>query len=168
MQWQFAHDHRSKDGAWTQVEQQDTTQAMAVGDWVLWSLTDNSAVSGIDTNTFGVRVTAVGEDLSIRTAGVVFTLPESVSTSTNLAVAGRVKVFTIQTWGFIAASKINVTANIAAPYPLCMSGTIAEARQIVAGDMAGANASAALCGLGLTAGVGATGIEQLNTFVKCI
>jgi len=147
MQWTFAHDALAKDTCFLHVEQSDTTQTMARGDWLIWDATaDLAGLNNVNTN--GVRVTKTGEIQSHRTAGVVETLPVNNTTVGNIAATSRVPVFLLQSWGQHDAALVTTDgthSTTAAISGVIMSATAGRASGTTTAGLTAADA-AAICG----------------------
>lgn len=106
MRYQKPHDYSSKEAIFINVELADTTQVIALGQTLLWELTEDSVnftagnLPAFDTR--GYRVTLAAEAESHRAAGVVVSMPiDSNTGATNLnATRPSERPFELQVYGF--------------------------------------------------------------------
>lgn len=107
---QGPHQLESRDRLFVQVENASATEAIVRGDWVVWDVTDNRAVSGIMTETRGIRVLkAAGTftNMVYRVAGCA----EEASPTT--AANNRGRAFLVQCYGYHDGAKVGEFSALA-------------------------------------------------------
>ncbi len=161
MRLQYQHDQSAKPAVFCSVEQQDTTETIALSNIMVWALTDNSAVAGIMANTMGYRVIKMPATANLmNVAGIASSLPYKNGTTANLAVAARVAPFEIQVYGWCQLT-VDTANNSTGPFAIATAGTANTVQDCVIADV-----SAASIGFCFTTQTAAAGAQTLDCFLR--